>query len=70
VDNHVSNTKYCITRILSDHGKYPIYQKLTRAKTVKDLCDVFELEYQEKSGPARSRGEVSAAAIAAGGTVS
>lgn len=39
------------------------------AKTIKDLCDVFEMQYAEKLSEAPSRGENSAAAKAAGGIV-
>jgi hypothetical protein len=39
------------------------------AKTIKDLCDVFQMEYEEKHSEAPSRGENSAAAKAAGGIV-
>jgi hypothetical protein len=37
------------------------------AKTIKDLCDVFQMEYEETPSETPSRGENSAAAKAAGG---
>jgi hypothetical protein len=67
VDNHISNSKYCLTRLLSDRGKEPLYQQVTRAKTVKDLCDALQVEYTEKFSDIPSRGENSAAAKAAEG---
>jgi len=65
VDNHVSNSKYCLTRILSDRGKELMYDQLKRAKSVKDLCDALQVEYTEKYTDIASRGEKSAAAKAA-----
>jgi hypothetical protein len=44
-----------------------VYQQITRAKTVKDLCDALGVEYTEKFNDAPSRGEKSAAAKAAEG---
>ena len=65
VDNHVSNSKYCLTRILSDRAKEPMYDQLKRARSIKDLCDALQVEYTEKYTDVVSRGEKSAAAKAA-----
>src|SRR5271156_2144920 len=67
VDNHISNSKYCLTRLLSDRGKEPLYRQVAGAKTVKDLCDALQVEYTEKFSDIPSRGENSAAAKAAEG---
>jgi len=65
VNNHISNSKYCLTRLLADYAKKPIYEKVHRAKTYKDLCEALEVEYIEKFTDVPSRGEKSAAAKAA-----
>jgi len=65
VDNHLSNSKYCLNRLLADHGKESIYEKVTRAKSYKDLCDALQVEYTEKLSDVPSRGEKSNAAKAA-----
>jgi hypothetical protein len=67
VDNHVSNTKYCLSRLLSDHGKEPLYQKVVQAKSIQDLCDVLQVKYAGVPNEMASRGENSTAAKAAGG---
>ena len=54
--------------MLADRGKEPIYQLVTRAKTVKDLCDVLGVEYNETFRDVPSRGATSLAAKAADGT--
>jgi tRNA-dihydrouridine synthase 2 len=68
VDNHVSNTKFCLGRILSDHGKMLVYRAVSQAKNMRDLCEALEVEYTgiDESNLV-SRGESSAAAKAAGG---
>jgi hypothetical protein len=68
VDNHLSNSKFCLTRILADRGKEPMYEQVKCAKGVKDLCDALGLEYAEKLLDAPSRGDKSAAAKAANRT--
>jgi hypothetical protein len=69
VDNHISNSKFCLTRILSDRGKHPIYQAVARAKSVQELCDILEVEYTGNGvDNLSSRGDSSIAAKAAGGT--
>lgn len=65
MDNHPSNSKYCLTRILADRGKDPMYEKIKRAKGAKDLCDTLGVEYTERFSDAPSRGEKSLAAKAA-----
>jgi hypothetical protein len=65
VENHVSNTKYCLARILADRGREPLYKKVTQAKSMKDLCDALQVEYTEKLGDAPSRGANSTVARAA-----
>ena len=67
VNNHISNSKYCLNRILADRSKEPIYQQVCRAKSVKDLCDALQVEYTEKLADVPSRGENSVAAKAADG---
>jgi hypothetical protein len=42
-----------------------MYDQLKRAKNVKDLCDVLQLEYTEKFTDLPSRGEQTATAKAA-----
>lgn len=42
-----------------------MYQQVTRAKSVKHLCDALQMEYTEKFNDAPSRGEQSASARAA-----
>ena len=44
-----------------------MYQQVTRAKTVKDLCDALHVDYTEKLTDIPSRGEKSVAAKAAEG---
>lgn len=65
MQNGISNTKYCLTRLLYDFGRDPLYSKVTQAKTVKDLCAALQVEYTEKLSDVPSRGEDSASARAA-----
>jgi len=44
-----------------------LYQQVTRAKSLKDLCDALHVEYTEKLSNIPSRGEKSLAAKAAEG---
>src|SRR5579862_1947865 len=67
VDNHISNTKYCLSRILANRGREPIYQKVVQAKTIQDLCDALQVENRGVPNETTSRGETSSAAKAAGG---
>jgi hypothetical protein len=68
VDNHIANTKYCLTQLLSNHGKNPLYQKVAQSKSYKDICAALEIEYTEKLSDIPSRGEKSAVAKAAEGS--
>jgi hypothetical protein len=67
VDNHFSNTKYCLARLLADKAKDPIHKKVTQAKNIKDMCEALQVEYAEKYTDVVSRGEKSAVAKAAEG---
>lgn len=69
VDNHLSNSKYCLNRILADRSKEPVYQEVCRAKSVKDLCDALEMDYTERLADVPSRGEKSQVARAAEGNL-
>ena len=67
VDNHLANTKYCLTQLLSNHGKNPVYRSVAQSKSYKDICAALDIEYTEKLSDAPSRGEKSVAAKAAEG---
>lgn len=67
VDNHLSNTKYCLSRLLADRGKEPLYQRVVQAKSIQNLCDALGIAYAGTPNEVTPRGENSSAAKAAGG---
>ena len=51
--------------VFEKYGTLDLYEKIKRAKGVKDLCEALGMEYTEKLSDAPSRGEKSIAAKAA-----
>jgi hypothetical protein len=67
VDNHISNNKFCLARLLNDRAKEPIYRQITSAKSIQDLCNALQMDYRVKLSDVKSRGENSTVAKAADG---
>jgi hypothetical protein len=67
VNNHISNTKFCLSRLLTEKAKDPIYKIVTQAKSMSDLCDALQVEFSAKFSDVVSRGEKSVVAKAAEG---